>query len=80
MLSSSYATSFITFLSQNDYLRVHSINASRSMAVSMTALHYAIRDGNLKAIKLLCEKDGPGRVAAPISYLKTVGMCTAIYF
>ena len=39
----------------------------------MTALLYAIRTSNLRAITLLAEKEKCERVAAPKKYLKTVG-------
>ena len=53
----------------------------RSIAVRMTALHYAIRDSNLQAIKTLAAESKAGakkeRVGAPKCYLKTFG--TGVY-
>jgi hypothetical protein len=60
-------------LPQNDYTRIHSVYVPRSMANSMTALHYAIRTSNLNAIKLLSKKETAQRVAAPKKYLEIKG-------
>ena len=58
---------------QNDHSNVHSLTVPRSIANQMTALHYAIQTENLKAIGILGKTDTAHRVAAPKTYLKTVG-------
>ena len=43
----------------------------------MTALHYAIKMGNLKAIDILSKEDNSIRVSAPKKYIESVGKLVA---
>ena len=65
------------FSLQKDYSRVHTLHAPRSLANSMTALHYAIKMGNLKAIDILSKEDNSIRVSAPKKYIESVGKLVA---
>ena len=64
---------FFIFPIQDDHSKVHSLTVPRSLSNQMTALHYAIQTENLKAIGILSKTDNINRVAAPKTYLKTVG-------